>query len=464
MEASSPEAALYDIVDSSNRRASAASESSCGVKSNGAALPFHPTSGRNDGCKVLGHRKQRDAAGGGQPLVPAAHQRVGSPGAHGDRDGTGHLSDIDDDPGSNASSTRSEGRDIDLGSGRELNRADADDGCSLGDGVDHRLREVRGRNVGNPADAHARTLMGGQPRVGHAREVAGHQDHLTVRAGQQCGKLTEALTRSAHHRDRHQPAHRAARLQPLAASRGSRPRPGPTGGGCHAGRHRSGSGYSPLARLEGSGRGRLGSGTCSGQDRHTPDGRSRDPCQPFDAVPLELLRPLTVEEAPQAVAASHRSSSSRRRSASSRVSARSIPRCSDRLLAFADSEYRQYVGSSSACWSATTCSAGSSEPAREVDLVPKGEVDGVADGVVPPARGTGRIRLAEPRVAPADRVTERLGACRSPDASGPGISETATRSESAGSVSVGLLLDKCRPGMLTCRRGRGVRGGRTPRS
>ena len=136
MDASSPEAALYDIVDSSNRRASPASESSCGVKSNGVALPFQPTSAGSGGCKVLGYGKQRDAAGGGQPLVAAAHQRVGSPGAHGDRDSTGHLGDIDDDPGADASSARHEGRDIDPGTGRELNRADAHDRCSFTDGVD----------------------------------------------------------------------------------------------------------------------------------------------------------------------------------------------------------------------------------------------------------------------------------------------------------------------------------------
>ena len=181
----------------------------------GTALPADERG--NAGCQVLGHRKQRDAAGGGQPLVPAAHQRVGSPGAHGDRDGTSHLSDINDDPGSGASSTRHEGRDIDTGTGRELNRADAHDGCSLTDGVDDRLREVLGRNVGNPADAHARTLMGGQPWVGHAREVARHQDHLTVRAGQQRGELTQALTRSAHHRDR-----RHRRTEQLGCSRSQR--------------------------------------------------------------------------------------------------------------------------------------------------------------------------------------------------------------------------------------------------
>src|SRR5690349_18939804 len=45
MDVNSPAAALYDIVDSSNRRAPAASESSRGLKSKGAAVPFHPMTG-----------------------------------------------------------------------------------------------------------------------------------------------------------------------------------------------------------------------------------------------------------------------------------------------------------------------------------------------------------------------------------------------------------------------------------
>ena len=47
------------------------------------------------------------------------------------------------------------------------------------------------------------------------REVARHQDHLTVRAGQHRGKLAQALTRSAHHRDR---CHRRT-SSPAAATR-----------------------------------------------------------------------------------------------------------------------------------------------------------------------------------------------------------------------------------------------------
>ena len=217
MEASSPKAALYDIVDSSNRRRVHGEREFLRLELKRCGTAFPPDERGNVGCKVLGDRKQRDAAGGGQPLVPAAHQRVDSPSAHGDRDSTSHLSDINDDPGPSASSTRNEGRDIDTGAGRELNRADAYDGCSLTDGVDDRLREVLGRNVGNPADAHARTLMGGQPWVRHAREVARHQDHLTVRVGQQRGKLTQALTRSAHHRDR-----RHRRTEQLGCSRSQR--------------------------------------------------------------------------------------------------------------------------------------------------------------------------------------------------------------------------------------------------
>jgi hypothetical protein len=39
------------------------------------------------------------------------------------------------------------------------------------------------RGVPDPADAHAQTVTGGQPRDSHAGEVAGHQDHLTPPTG-----------------------------------------------------------------------------------------------------------------------------------------------------------------------------------------------------------------------------------------------------------------------------------------
>ena len=57
--------------------------------------------------------------------------------------------------------------------------------------------------------------MSGQPRVGHAGEVAGHQDHLIPRVGQQRGKLAQALARPAHHRDRrHRRAEQPGRGRP----------------------------------------------------------------------------------------------------------------------------------------------------------------------------------------------------------------------------------------------------------
>jgi len=69
-----------------------------------------PSDHRGDGGrKVFGYGKQRDAARGRRPLIPAAHQRVCAPFGHGDRDRAGHLCDVNHDPGANpsASATRS---------------------------------------------------------------------------------------------------------------------------------------------------------------------------------------------------------------------------------------------------------------------------------------------------------------------------------------------------------------------
>ena len=90
MDASSPTAALYDMVDSSNRRV---------------------------GRKVFCYGKQRDAAWGRQPLVPAEHQGVRAPFAHRDRESAGHLRDVNHDPGTHPSGTRHQVRDVDQAAG-----------------------------------------------------------------------------------------------------------------------------------------------------------------------------------------------------------------------------------------------------------------------------------------------------------------------------------------------------------
>ena len=95
-----------------------------------------------------------------------------------------------------------ERRDIDSAAGRELHGADTHNRRALGDRVEQGPREVFGRDVVDPSDAHARALARRQPRVGHAREVGSYQDHLTVRGGEHPGKLTETLAGAADDRDR----------------------------------------------------------------------------------------------------------------------------------------------------------------------------------------------------------------------------------------------------------------------
>ena len=70
--------------------------------------------------QLVGDNEQRDAAVRGQPLVPAAHQRVGRPQALAHRHRSRHLRDIDDHTRPDRVSTPDDLADVDQRPGREL--------------------------------------------------------------------------------------------------------------------------------------------------------------------------------------------------------------------------------------------------------------------------------------------------------------------------------------------------------
>ena len=171
---------------------------------NGCWVPFQPTMGRHALQQLVGDHKQGDAAVRGQPLVPAAHERVSRPRAQAHRHRSRHLGDVDDDTRPDRVSTPNDLADVDQRPGRELDRTETHRGGAALNAVDKRRREILSWIVLDPLDHRAEPLARTKPRIGDAGEIRRHQNHLAAGLRRQDRELTERLTRSSHHRYRPQ--------------------------------------------------------------------------------------------------------------------------------------------------------------------------------------------------------------------------------------------------------------------
>ncbi len=141
--------------------------------------------------QLVGDRKQGDAAVRGQPLVPAADERISRPRAHAHRHRSRHLRDVDDHPRPDRMRTPNDLTDVDQRPGRELDGAETDRGGATVNAVQQGSREILCRSVLDPLDHHADPLARNKPRVGDAGKIGRHQDDLAARLRGQARELTE---------------------------------------------------------------------------------------------------------------------------------------------------------------------------------------------------------------------------------------------------------------------------------
>ena len=154
------------------------------------------------GDELVADREDRDAAVSGQPLVSAADQRVRRPLPHADRARAGELGGVDNDLRADLVGAVGNGPDVDGGASRILHRADAHHRRGAADGLDQRGTKVRFRLVLDPADGRAEPGAGAEPRVGDAREIGRHQEHLGGSRGQRRCDLAQTFAGSCDDGDR----------------------------------------------------------------------------------------------------------------------------------------------------------------------------------------------------------------------------------------------------------------------